>query len=152
MPFDFTGGNHNEDDSTQWIDSSSERKDKPRGFSNRPTFTRHGTEEFYEPSNGFQNQADRPGEDWTSGRNRVKKPFISSRRSSLRPTIRNSRPMVSIPWNIILPVIGVVALLVLCFLNREAITMFLREVFGWILIILVMAYILKLFLFGGRRR
>ncbi len=57
-----------------------------------------------------------------------------------------------IPWRIVLPIIAVIALVVLCFVFKDAITSFLSQVLAWVIIILIIIAVFKWLIFPRRRR
>ena len=75
---------------------------------------------------------------------------FGSRPANRKTTVR-SGPGVSIPWEKVLIVLGVVLALVLVWVFRDFIADFLRTVLSWVLTILIIVLIIK-FLFRRKRR
>lgn len=149
MAFDFKGGGSSSSGAP--FPSSSPGggfRDKPGGLGGRQGEDRS--------SPGFQ---DRPGRSIPppDSARRTAPPGELRRRSAApvrRPPVCNREPRTafSLPWGRLLPVLAVLALLVVCYVFRAAIKTFLMELLTWAIILLVIIFIFKWLLFGGKRR
>lgn len=78
-----------------------------------------------------------------------------SRYSSPRPLSYGGLPRgsrwESLPWNLILPIGAVVALVIFLWIFRHQITAFLTQVLSWIIIILIIYVVIRWILFPRRR-
>ena len=112
-------------------------QNKPSGFSNRP-------------ENKISSNFD------TGMRLTRNSPARSTPRApAKRPATKrgvSGNDFVSIPWRSAFPVIGIILLVILCVVFREAIMEFLTQVLAWIIIILIIVFLVKHFIFGGNRR
>lgn len=148
MAFDFKGGGSSGSGAPFPPSSSGGGfRNKPSGFSGRPGEDR--------PSPGFQ---DRPGRSMPppdSARRTAPsgEPRPRSAAPARRPPVRSRAPRMafSLPWNRLLPVLAVLALLVVCFVFRAAIKAFLMELLTWAITLLVVIFIFKYLLLGGKR-
>jgi hypothetical protein len=139
MAFDFNSGSRPKTPTVPPRPSSSPAPPPPVGKSH---------------SGGFQNRPERRD---PSAKAQVPVPAPPSRRASERGP---SRPPVhrapltglpsSIPWNFVITVLGIIAVVVFLWLFRDVITAFLSQVLSWILTIVIILGILKFFLFPRR--
>lgn len=107
---------------------------RPFGFRNRPRPSRQSFEHEPPPQDGSTH---------------------SSRSRPVRhPAVRRGAQhrVEAMPWNIVIPLLIAVALVVLCVVFRESIIQFLSQLLSYIVIIAILIFILKSFLFGGGRR
>lgn len=132
--YQFTGFDSRSDNSAR---RQTGFQDRPTGFSNRP-----------ENRSGSNND--------TAMRPVRNSPTRSTPRApAKRPATQRSSSggyFASVPWRIVPPIIGIIILVILCVVFREAITAFLTQVLAWIIIILIIVFLVKWFIFGGIRR
>ncbi len=152
MAFDFKGGSSGSGAPFPPSASGGGFRDKPGGFGGGPAADRP-PKSPKRPSPGFQ---DRPGRSMPSPDpvRRAAPPAEPRPRPHppvRRPPMRSRSPRFSLPWGRVLPVLAVLALLVVCFVFRSAITAFLMDLLTWAIILLVVIYIFKCLLFGGKR-
>ena len=125
------------------------------GFSDRPGGLGGGPGEG-RPAPGFQDRPGRSAPPPDSARRTAPPGELRHRQAApaRRPTVRSRapRPAFSLPWDRLLPVLAVLALLVVCFVFRSAIKAFLMDLLTWAIILLVIIWIFKSLLFGGKRR
>ena len=127
------------------------------GFGDSPRETPSRQNGFQDrPSGGFSNRPERNDSDSnTSLRPARNVPARTAPRPpAKRPATQRggSGGYSNIPWRIVLPAIGIVIAVILCVVFREAITEFLAQVLAWVIIVLVIIFLIKWFLFGGKRR
>ena len=139
-------------------------QNRPTGFSgtasrfqDRPNNTPDRQTGFQNKPSGFQNRPEsRSGTNGGTSLTPVKKSPVRSapRTPAKRPATHRGggSGMPAIHWNMVIPIIGIVILVVLCVVFREAITEFLVQVLTWVIMILVIIFLVKWFIFGGRRR
>lgn len=133
-------------------------QDKPSGFQDRPANEPARQSGFQNKPSGFQNRPESKA--GTSGNTSLTPVNHSPARSAPRAPVKRpathrrgvSNDFGAIPWNVVLPIIGLIALVILCVVFREAITEFLVQVLTWIIMILVIIFLVKWLIFGGRRR
>lgn len=133
-------------------------QDKPSGFQDRPSNESPHQSGFQNKPSGFQNRPER--KTGISGNTSLTPVSNSPARSTPRVPVKRpathrrggNNDFGTIPWNVVLPIIGLVALVILCVVFRDAITEFLVQVLTWIIMILVIIFLVKWLIFGGRRR
>lgn len=76
----------------------------------------------------------------------------SDRRGAPRPPRRapSPGPAFSIPWNIVLWVVGILAVVAGLWIFRDAISAFLSQVLSWVITILIILAIIRFFFFPRR--
>lgn len=57
----------------------------------------------------------------------------------------------SIPWNIIVTIMAIAVILILCWTFRDLISAVLAQIFAWVIIILIIIYVIKKFLFPNKK-
>lgn len=119
-------------------DSSSPRGSQGAG----PTSNPFGAS----PSPGFQNMP-KKSHDYSP----QKPDFMDMPNVYEPPRVRRTHTPIRIPWRVVIPVILAIVVLIFLYMNRHAITSFLSQLVSWIIVIAVLAVILKLMLFPGRR-
>lgn len=139
MPFDFNNTNRSQ---TPLV--------PPRPTSPPPPPSSNRTES----AGGFQN---RPQRRESSGGSMKPAPREPNRpansRGISRPPVRrapSAYSSFSIPWNIVFWVLGILAVVVGLWVFRDAISAFLSQVLSWVIMILVILGIIRLFLFPRR--
>lgn len=149
MAFDFTDNKPNKSNGSG-TDYSSTIEAVPRSSA-----TSLGT---VSKSSGFQDRPERKKDTGTLVPSRQISSDSNERRwqgKERKSTTRRTYSPVNefhIPWNIILPLIGIVVIVAFCWIYREAITDFLMQVLNWIFIILLIIFLIKWFIFPRRRR
>ena len=150
MPFDFKGGAPSSSGAPFPPSSSGGGfKDKPGGSGSRPADRPSAP-----PSpSGFR---DRPGRSVPSSEpTRGATPPAAPRPRPVQPvrwpSVRSPKlSLPSLPLDRLIPLLAVVGLLVFCFVFREAIKAFLKDLLTWAIILLVIIIIFKRLLFGGK--
>lgn len=143
MPFDFSSKNAPK--GKPKIDSSGSLPRGPGGSSASPLGGRSGG------SSGFQNKPERktfaPPTTVQSGHQNT------PRTRPTRPYVGRSAPSPSreLPWNKILPILGIVLAVVFCFVFRDAITEFIAQIVAWVIVILILFLVVK-WVFLGKRK
>lgn len=182
MAFDFNGSKRpsapsnnssRKDIDYSSLDSDSDFSGRPSGgFSDPPSSFGKQATGFDNTSgnapqrqSGFQNKpsgfSNRPENKSGTNTDTAMRPVRNSptrsapRAPAKRPATQRggvSGDFASIPWRIVLPIIGIIFLVIVCVVFREAITEFLTQVLAWIIIILIIVFLVKWFIFGGNHR
>lgn len=73
-------------------------------------------------------------------------------RTGIYPSQRNSyrRTGFQVPWERLLPIIGILAVIAMLWICRDAITEFLSQILSWVVTLVVIVFIIKCFLFPRR--
>ena len=126
----------------------------PSGFQDRPNNTPDRQTGFQNKPTGFQNRPEsRSGANGGTSLTPVNNSPVrfAPRTPTKRPAAHRGGGigMPSIPWNVVIPIIGIVILVVLCVVFREAITEFLVQVLTWIIMILVIIFLGEMVHFRG---
>jgi len=171
MAFDFNGNKRptptSGDPVRKDIDYTSPKHDPegfsslpPRnsgGFGNRPTgFQNPPSSPSAPPSKpaGFQNRPALRDEPQTDPGLRSGSPGAPARPAprtpAKRPAVRSGGS--SVPWRILLPVIGILIVVALCVIFRQAIAEFMTQLITWAVIILIILLLFKWLIFGGRKK
>lgn len=153
MPFDFNG---KKPEHTSTSPRSPSPSPSGGGFQNRPSGRRGDEPRGFAPepdkavghSYGFQGRPERSDSPHMPPPTPGLRPGRA--RSAKRPALRGSAP--SIPWNIVIPLLLIVAVVALGVIYREAILEFFSELLRLIIVILIVFFILKMLLFGGGRK
>lgn len=140
MPFDFSSKNAPK--SKPQIDSSGLLPRESRGSSPSPLGGESGK------SSGFQNKPERKA---------TTSPVPAYTGQQSNPRVRPARPHVgrsaplsvqNLPWAKILPILGIISVIVLCFVFRDVITAFIAQVAAWVIVVLILFLIVKHMFFG----
>lgn len=129
MAFDFKGNNRGRAPSSSYRSSASSPSGRGGGG-----------------SGGFQNRprpSERPPEQGTAG----SAPPRQSR--PVRRPVARSGFLEFVPWNVVLPVLLVVAVVALCVIFRESIMRFLSDLLSLAIVLLIVIWIFKMLLFGN---
>lgn len=165
MPFNFNSGNTpqktNNDFKSDTNYTSNTASTIPRPSSReKPTFTSDTSSassmstQSPHKSTGFQNQPVRRS---SSGNAEMTPSFsqktgYSPRKTKIKPpSVHQSSSGMNIPWNILLPIIGIIAVVIFCWIFREEITNFLMQLLTWVIVILVIIFIVKWFIFPKKK-
>lgn len=138
MPFDFNGD---------------ERKNnKKNGNGTYKTSVPHGFQNTGSTSaKGFQNAPVRknPGNLYPPSSLAQKEDISWKREGNARRT-REKRSVprgnIIIPWRVILMIIGVVLFIAVLWIYRDAISAFLAQVLSWVITILIIVFLVKMFI------
>lgn len=137
--------------------------DRSSGFSNQGAGFRDTPREMPSRQSGFQNRpssgfSNEPERSRFAGNTSLSPARNTPTRTAPRPPAkrpatqqRRSGGLPYIPPKIVLLVIGIIVLVTLCIIFREAITTFLVQVLTWVVIVLIIVLLIKL-LFRRRRR
>ena len=55
-------------------------------------------------------------------------------------------------WSVVIPLVLLAAVLVFCYVYRDAITKFLAQILSWVIVLLIIFLVLRGIIKGGRRR
>ena len=135
MPFDFNTGRMTEENENMYGHTPESRmknsgfQDIPQGKQDVPqsTFPQQTSYTEYQPYNS-----------------RIYREPVRRRK-------RLSFDWFALPWNRILPVIGIIAAVIFCWIFRREITEFLTQLLVWVIFIVILVVAVKYMIFGGRR-
>lgn len=165
MPFNFNSGSApqktNNDFKSDTNYTSNTASAIPRPSSREmPTFTSDtssassmSTQSLHK-STGFQNQPVRRSSSGNTGMNPsfFQKTGYSPRKTKIQPpSVHQFSSGMNIPWNILLPIIGIIAVVTFCWIFKEEITNFLMQLLTWVIVILVIISIVKWFIFPKKK-
>ena len=166
MPFDFNGKNaskkpnNNFNSNTDYASHTTGTIPRPSS-KERPTFS-DGSYGFasnctQEPpkSTGFQNQPERRsgsrGNKGVSSSSSQSTGYTPRKTGIKPPSIHRPSSGTNIPWSSLLIIIGIIAIIAFCWIFREAITDFLMQLLTWVIIILIIIFVIKWFIFPKRK-
>lgn len=167
MPFDFNSGNapkkpnNNFKSDTNYTSNTAGSIPRPSS-AERPTFSSGASGFPSTPtqtppkSTGFRNQPERrSGSSGNTGLSPAspQQTGYTPRKTGIKPpSVHRPSSGSKISWNALLPIIGIIAIIAFCWIFREAITNFLMQLFTWVIIILIIIFVIKWFIFPKKKK